>query len=227
MPIAKLVSSDGPISIYYELHGRISTVRDDLSVTNPCRRIEQTEGARQSSLSSASDTDPELGRIKHAIGSATAADKAANAGKRAVDKQRRLSSSSKPAINDSQPCSIEMTDMSARSRNGALNGKLSSAQNGFQASANEKPSVEANIVGRATKQKAMNGHSGTNEPKSCKEASANANGIREDEYIIEMPHEDADTDHARCHSSLYTCSCAVMFEYACIFLELHAHAAVC
>lgn len=79
MPIAKLVSSDGPIDIYYELHGAVQTARDDFS-SSPAAQEQQ----QQRALDEASEADPALQRVKHAVDDAAAADATADAGRTAI-----------------------------------------------------------------------------------------------------------------------------------------------
>jgi hypothetical protein len=248
MPIAKLVSSDGPINIYYELHGRVTTMRDDLSVSNPAKKPEQPD-EEQDSLSSASIVDPQLGRVKHAIDTAVAAEKRANAGKRIVD---RLRSDVRPSASATAPKAgdIEMTDMSGRRRERPGHQHPSEAHNGFHGTRDpsSSPKAQQRGIGKGIGQEqgAANGFHGSRDPSSpdtelrgpgkgndpeqgarngfhgsrdssspkaeqhnpgkgsepervdtagtqpaLKEARLTEGSLREDEHVIEMPHEDA------------------------------------
>ena len=79
MPIARLVSSDGPVDIYYELHGAVQTARDDFS-SSPAAQEQQP----QRPLDEASEADPALQRVKQAVYDGAAADAVADAGRAAV-----------------------------------------------------------------------------------------------------------------------------------------------
>ncbi|CAL8466172.1 g5708 [Coccomyxa elongata] len=164
MPIAKLVSADGPVDIYYELQGRISTNRDDISYSKAAQNARKYE-KEPSSLSSTAETDPELGRVKGAIDSAAAADRRADTGTRMLASQgTRASQTNGKSL---QGASIELTDMSGK----------------------EKPAVQPTNIAVL----AENGTSPDAKPSSTAGTESGMSqeaGVREGEHIIQMPHED-------------------------------------
>lgn len=180
MPIAKLVSTDGPVDIYYELQGRISTNRDDFSYSKAAQNARKYE-KEPSSLSSAAETDPELGRVKGAIDSAAAADRRADTGKRMLANQG--SRASQMNGNLLQGASIELTDMSGK-------GKPAVQPTNSAVLAKDGTSPDAN------------GHSQSPTAGTESETSQEA-GVREGEHIIQMPHEDTTEASSRQGSCLY------------------------
>ena len=179
MPIAKLVSADGPIDIYYELQGRDTTNRDDFSYSeakNGCKIYDR----ESSSLNSTAETDPELGRVKSAIDSAAASDRKADKGKQMLASQqskRNVSEATK-----AEPGSIELTDMS---------GKARPYQNGVSEPASRLTNDAKHACNGASPDRADMSKGTSDEPE---QALPTANGVRDGEHVIEMPHED--TTHA-------------------------------
>jgi len=139
MPIAKLISADGPIEIYYELHGRHSTTRDDMSYSK-ATDASRWAGKRSSSINEAIQKDPALARTLHAVDSAVGAQQAVEKG-RQDGQVRRLQHNSSNAIavpRRSTPSAagsqIEMADMSGRSSSACQSTGESPAVSEYQAS---------------------------------------------------------------------------------------------
>ncbi len=175
MPIAKLVSADGPVDIYYELQGRVTTNRDDYSYSE-AKDGRKTYERQSSSLSSAAGTDHELGRVKDAIDSAAAADRKADTGKQMLASRPGRTN----GLETLQPQrgSIEMTDMSGKTR--PYENGVSEPAAGLTEGA--KHAVDQGAPGR--KGGLENSKAGP------EEAVTTPNGVREGEHVIEMPHED-------------------------------------
>jgi len=139
MPIAKLISADGPIDIYYELHGRHSSTRDDMSYSK-ATDASRWAGKRSSSIDEAIQKDPALARTLHAVDSAVGAQQAVENGKQ--DGQvRRLQNNSSNAIavprrstHSAAGSQIEMADMSGRSSSACPSTGESPAVSEYQAS---------------------------------------------------------------------------------------------
>lgn len=187
MPIAKLVSADGPVDIYYELQGRISTNRDDFSYTKAAQNARKYE-KEPSSLSSTAGTDPELGRVKGAVDSAAAADRRADTGKRMLAGQSsRVSQTNGKSM---QGASIELTDMSGK----------------------EKPAVQPTNSAGLTQNGTLSEAKGDCESPTAGPESADfrENGVREDEHVIQMPHEETTEASSR------QGSCTVVLSLCCI-----------
>ncbi|BDA51050.1 probable non-heme bromoperoxidase BpoC at C-terminar half [Coccomyxa sp. Obi] len=181
MPIAKLVSADGPVNIYYELQGRVSTNRDDFSYSKAAQNVKEYE-KEPSSLNSTAETDPELGRVKGAIDSAIAADRRADTGKRMLASQgSRASQMNGKSLQES---SIELTDMSEKAR----------------------PAVQRTSSGTSADPKG-DSQSPTGGPESV---VSQQNRVREGEHVIEMPHEDTTEASSRQGSCKVVLYCAAL-----------------
>lgn len=183
MPIAKLVSADGPIRIYYELHGRVTTNRDDFSYSKAAgTRMDHRR--EPSSLDSASETDVELGRVKGAIDSAAVADRRVDTGKKIVNDNQQSRVEHSTGVNG-KPGSIEMTDMSGKARNVQSCARaIDMADNNRMADEGSPAAntLDVNSVSAATPE----------------DAAAADRGFREGQHIIQMPHEDAADASSRC-----------------------------
>ena len=179
MPIAKLVSADGPVNIYYELQGRISTNRDDFSYSKAAQNARNYE-KESSSLSTTAETDPELGRVKGAIDSAAAADRRADTGKRMLAGEG--SRASQTNGKSMQGASIEMTDMSGRER-----PAVQPTNSAICAESGTSPDAKEDFQGPTT---------------SPDTAVPQDNGVREGVHIIQMPHEDTTEASSRQGSCL-------------------------
>lgn len=208
MPIAKLVSADGPIELYYELHGRHTTTRDDMSYSQAAKESIWA-GNRPSSLKAASQKDPALARTLHAVDSAVGAQQAADRGRREADAKKStlpqtISSTARPPPQRPIPSpagsQIEMADMSGRS-----SPACSSMQDTTSASEAPAPPVRLREeqptpadTAAGTPIPENNGPAGLySSDEDAHSSSAVPNGHANGEYVIQMPHEDLETSSSR------------------------------
>ena len=207
MPIAKLVSADGPIELYYELHGRHSTTRDDMSYSK-AGNDSSWAAKRPSSLAEAGQKDAALSRTLHAMDSAVGAQHAADKGRREAESRGAVLPQSRPiaipAQSDSRKAQltagsqIEMADMSGRSSNACRSKQGTPASSEAQAS--EPGSQRAQPCMPDTPDEAALGQCRARAEcnKSSEDASkAVPNGHAGDSCVIQMPHEDLETEPSR------------------------------
>ena len=231
MPIAKLISTDGPIEIYYELHGRHSTTRDDMSYSEAAN-ASSWAGERSSSVREAGRKDPALARTLHAVDSAVGAQQTVDKGKQ-VTEARKLNSSSSDAVSmpkrslhSAAGSQIELADMSGRSSPAChmRDSPSASASQASEAGLGRKQSsgpVPEAATSEAVSKAALEGPCPTSngspdETGSKQNASshyADANGNAGDTHVIEMPHEDLETSPSRCGAAMLIlcCYCAAVY----------------
>ena len=205
MPIAKLISTDGPIEIYYELHGRHSTTRDDMSYSNAAA-ASSCAGKRSSSTKEAGQQDAALGRTLHAVDSAVGAQQAADRGRQEAESMGAVPSQSSAStaanggprrqVHSAAGSQIEMADMSGRGSSACL-----CQQDALQASEpqnldDKRSDSFAGMVETAlhVDKGAQNGDGSTAPPR---EESAQLGSQANGEHVIQMPHEDMDTSPSR------------------------------
>ena len=217
MPIAKLISADGPIGIYYELHGRHSTTRDDMSYSKAANESSWA-GKRPSSTKEAGRKDPALARTLHAVDSAVGAQQVMDRGKQEADAGRLRSGPSdavpvpRRSLHSAAGSQIELADMSGRSSpacQGMRDSPSASASQASEAGLARKPSsgpapdhpTAEEVSTGARKETVSDSRGGPNVdgPRgNTGSHSAMPNGDAGDTHVIMMPHEDLETSSSRC-----------------------------
>ena len=216
MPIAKLISADGSIEIYYELHGRHSTTRDDMSYSKAANESSWA-GKRSSSIKEAGRKDPALARTLHAVDSAVGAQQVIDRGKEEADGGRLHSGPSDAVpvprrfLHSAAGSQIELADMSGRSSPACQGMRDSPSASASQASeaglarkqssgpAPDHPTAEEVSAG-PLKETARNSREAPDVNGSIGNAgshSAVPNGNAGDTYVVTMPHEDLETSTSR------------------------------
>ena len=207
MPIAKLVSADGPIELYYELHGRHSTTRDDMSYSK-AGNDSSLAGERPSSLAEAGQKDAALSRTLHAVNSAVGAQHAADKGRHEAESRGAVIPQSSPipipAQSDSRKAQltagsqIEMADMSGRSSSASRSKQGAPESLGAQASDPESQRTQP-CIPDTPDETAPGQHSPGAELDNTRHDASKAmpNGHVGDSCAIQMPHEDLKTDSSR------------------------------
>ena len=207
MPIAKLVSADGPIELYYELHGRHSTTRDDMSYSRAGNES-SLAGKRPSSLAEAGQKDAALSRTLHAVDSAVGAQHAADKGRHEAESRGAVLPQSSPiaipAQSDSRKAQftagsqIEMADMSGRSSSASRSKQGTPGSSEAQASEPEPQRTQSCVPDTPDDAAPGQCRAGAEVDNSRQDASkAVPNGHAGDSCVIQMPHEDLESEPSR------------------------------
>ena len=208
MPIAKLVSADGPIELYYELHGRHSTTRDDMSYSK-AGNDSSWAAERPSSLTEAGQKDAALSRTLHAVDSAVGAQHAADKGRQEAESRGAVLPQSRPiaipAQSDSRKAQltagsqIEMADMSGRSSSACRSKQGTPASSEAQASEPDSQRAQSCIPDPPDEAAPGQRRASAERDKSSEDASKlMPNGHAGASCAIQMPHEDLETAPSRC-----------------------------